>query len=266
MHSKMKGMMAGAVMFVLSLSFCSWVYSPAPADMEVPASGRSDTGKEAVIVIDAGHGGMDGGASAADGTLEKDLTLSIARELEKVISDYPAQVIMTRTSDDWLADNDDRPVRTKKREDLKRRREIIEGAGADIAVSIHLNSFPQDVSVCGAQVFYPAEHEGRTNVRNPERTSKNYAQSVQKALEINIPDDRSREVMAKDDILLFRDMDTDIILVECGFLSDPEEAKLLRTAEYQRLLAESIWQGINEILYLKKTPEFQIIYSTNTIE
>lgn len=261
---KTKVQVAAVLIFTLSLSFCSWVYVGLPENTEVSA-GTPVGSEEVAIVIDAGHGGLDGGAVSADGTLEKDLTLQIAEELEKVISAYPVQVIMTRTGDYWLADDDDRPVRTKKREDLKRRKEMIEESGADLAISIHLNSFPEDVSVYGAQVFYSSEHEARTNVRTPERTSKSYAQSVQKALETNISDGRTREVMTKDDILLFRNMDTDIILVECGFLSNEKEAQLLKTAEYQQLLAESIWQGVNEILYLKKTPELQIIYSTNTI-
>ena len=218
-----------------------------------------------VIVIDAGHGGIDGGASASDGTLEKDLTLAIAEALQKELSDYPVEVVMTRTDDGGLYVDDERPIRAKKREDLIKRKEIIETSGAEVAVSIHLNSFPQDASVCGAQVFYPSEHKGRTSVRQGGGASSDYAEKVQKALEINIPDGRTREVMTKGDILLFKDISVPVILVECGFISNDKEADLLKTAEYQQLLARSIWQGINEILCLEKTHKFQVIYSTNTM-
>ncbi len=216
-----------------------------------------------VIIIDAGHGGMDGGASSADGVVEKDLTLSIAKTLEEEISQYDVTVIMTRTSDAGLYTDDDRTIRQKKREDLLRRKEIIEGADPAIAISIHLNSFPQDVSVCGAQVFYPKCQENRTTVRNGEHTSKEFAEAVQKSLENTISDGKERTAMAKNDILMFEDISAKVILVECGFLSNPNESDLLQTTEYQQLLSKAIWDGINEILCLEKPEKIQIIDSAN---
>lgn len=273
--------MAAVIVFALSASAASWVLSGVnvwaaagmpdsaaggaagslPGPERLPADG-SVTGRP-VIVIDPGHGGMDGGAVDAAGTAEKDLTLAIAGALAEEMAGYPVDVIMTRDSDQALYTDDGRTVREKKREDLLRRREIIEEAGAELAVSIHLNSFPQDESVYGAQVFYPKDHKGRTDVPGGERTSAEYAEKVQKALEINIDDGRTREVMTKDDILLFKNINTNIILVECGFLSNPAEAEKLRTAEYQRLLARAIWQGINEILCLEKSTEVEVIDSKN---
>ena len=277
--------MAAVVVFALSTAAASWVFSGVnvwtaagmmgstsggtsggaagslPGNERLPAGG-SVTGRP-VIVIDPGHGGMDGGAVDAAGTAEKDLTLAIARALAEEMAEYPADVIMTRESDQALYTDDERTIREKKREDLLRRKEIIEEAGAELAVSIHLNSFPQDESVYGAQVFYPKSHKGRTNVSGEERTSADYAEKVQKALEINIDDGRTREVMTKDDILLFKNINTNIILVECGFLSNPAEAEKLRTAEYQHLLARAIWQGINEILCLEKTDDVEVIDSKN---
>lgn len=273
--------MAAVIVFALSASAASWVFSGVnvwaaagmpdsaaggaagslPGPERLPSDG-SVTGRP-VIVIDPGHGGMDGGAVDAAGTAEKDLTLAIAGALAEEMAGYPVDVIMTRDSDQALYTDDGRTVREKKREDLLRRREIIEEAGAALAVSIHLNSFPQDESVYGAQVFYPKGHKGRTDVPGGERTSAEYAEKVQKALEINIDDGRTREVMTKDDILLFKNINTNIILVECGFLSNPAEAEKLRTAEYQRLLARAIWQGINEILCLEKSAAVEVIDSKN---
>jgi len=266
--------------FAVSAVAVSWVYSGVSlqeavrawqedaggsrgsAEAGEPRPAGSVTGRP-VIVIDPGHGGMDGGAVAAAGTEEKDLTLAIAQALAEEMADYPVEVIMTRSDDRGLYTDDDRAIRQKKREDLLRRKEIIEGSGAELAISIHLNSFPQDVSVYGAQVFYPEIHDGRTDVQTGGRTSRAYAEKVQEALEINIDDGRRRTVMTKGDILLFENINTSIILVECGFLSNADEAEKLKTAEYQRLLAQSVWQGVNEILCLEKTQKLEIIDSAN---
>ena len=170
---------------------------------------------------------------------------------------------MTRDSDVGLYTDDGRTIREKKREDLLARKKIIEESKADIAISIHLNSFPQDVSVYGAQVFYPKEGNIQTNVQGCEQSSRNFAESVQKSLEFNIDDGRTREAMPKKDILIFEDIKAKIILVECGFLSNQKESDLLQTSEYQQKLSNAIWQGVNEILCLKMPRKIQIIDSTN---
>ena len=252
--------LTSAVLFIISCSFCSSVYM---WDGGVPAAASAGSTSRPVIVIDPGHGGMDGGAVSAGGAVEKDLNLAVALALAEEASAFPVDVVLTRTGDQGLYTDDDRPVRTKKREDLIRRRELIEEIRPVVAVSIHMNSFPQDESVYGAQVFYPKAHEGRTDVRTEGWDSESFAQSVRKSLETNISDGRERAVMTKDDILLFENIDTPVILVECGFLSNPEEAERLQTAEYQCLLAQAIWQGINEILCLEKERKLEIIYSAN---
>ena len=231
----------------------------------------------AVIVIDPGHGGMDGGASSADGVQEKDINLDISKRLQTILDinlaiskalaekakAWGAEVIMTRDSDTGLYTDDDRPIRQKKREDLLARKKIIEESGADIAVSIHLNSFPQDASVYGAQVFYPKDSTGRTDVQTDEQSSRDFAESVQKSLETNIDDGRTREAMVKNDIIIFEDIEAKIILVECGFLSNQKECGLLQTSEYQQQMSNAIWEGINEILCLEMTEKIQVIDSAN---
>lgn len=217
----------------------------------------------AVIVIDPGHGGMDGGASSVDGVQEKDINLAISKALAEKAKSWGAEVIMTRDSDGGLYTDDNRPIRQKKREDLLARKKIIEESGADIAVSIHLNSFPQDASVYGAQVFYPKDSVGRTDVQTGEQSSRDFAESVQKSLEINIDDGRTREAMSKNDIIIFEGTKAKIILVECGFLSNQKECSLLQTPEYQQQLSNAIWEGVNEILCLEKPKKIQVIDSAN---
>ena len=232
--------------FAASLAFMMMPLSPVMADAD-------DT---TVLVIDAGHGGFDGGAEAADGTQEKNINLEIAKKLADLAAGYEVEVIMTREDDYGLYDEESS---TKKQDDLTRRLEIIEESGADLAVSIHLNSFKQDAGVYGAQVFYASDEQGRTDVFS----GKELAENVQKSLEMNISDGRERTAMKKNDVLLMKDPPCPFILVECGFLSNPNEAELLKTAEYQAVLAEAVWQGINEKLCLPERKKLAVIDSTN---
>lgn len=252
--------------FMASCGICCWFFSGLNIFefglVDRLTAATADEGR-AVIVIDPGHGGMDGGASSPDGIQEKDINLAIAMELADEAKVWGAEVIMTRDSDRGLYTDDGRTIRQKKREDLLARKKIIEESGADIAVSIHLNSFPQDASVYGAQVFYPKSPKLRTDVQDEEQSSRSFAESVQKSLEINIEDGRSREAMGKNDILLFENTEAKIILVECGFLSNPKECRLLKTPEYQQKLSKAIWEGINEILCLEMHEKIQVIDSTN---
>ena len=111
-----------------------------------------------VILIDPGHGGMDGGAEAADGTMEKDINLSISLLLQKQLKKQGMRVIMTRSDDRGLYESSgDASIRTMKTEDMKKRKNIIDETGPDLCVSIHMNSFTEDTAVHGAQVFYPSE-------------------------------------------------------------------------------------------------------------
>jgi N-acetylmuramoyl-L-alanine amidase len=223
-----------------------------------------------VLVIDAGHGGFDGGAQAADGTQEKEINLAIAQALRERAEAYPVEVIMTRENDTDLSSGAG-TISEKKSEDLLKRKEIMKGAEATLAVSIHLNSYPADSGVYGAQVFYPAQDVTGTEEGEKEQgeeqgeksSSRSYAEAVQQALEAEISDGRERMVMEKNDILLFRMPVCPIILVECGFLSNGAEAERLKTAEYQEQIAQAIWQGVNEILCLPEKEKLPVIDSAN---
>ena len=219
--------------------------------------------KKAVIVIDPGHGGMDGGASSADGTLEKDINLAIAKKLKEQAEQYPVKVLMTRETDAGLYSESGDTIRSKKRADLLNRKKILEEECVTIGISIHLNSFPQDEKVYGAQVFYPKGSEKKTHVQTGQNLSRTLAESIQKSIETNIEDGRTREAMTKNDILLFQNTQANLVLVECGFLSNRQECEKLKTTEYQELLAKSIWEGINENLCLKKIQKTDVLDSAN---
>lgn len=249
------------VVFIFSLILTLGVmyFDPIEAVKQATKSEETNT----VIVIDPGHGGIDGGASSKSGIMEKDINLKIGKYLAEQMKDYPVTVIMTRNEDKGLYTDDGKTIRQKKREDLLRRKEIMEESNVTLGVSIHLNSFPQDARVYGAQIFYPKSVMEKTDVFQNTNRSKIIAESVQKALEINIQDGRERSAAAKGDILMFKNTNATMILAECGFLSNPDEERALQNAEYQQKIAESIWQGINEILCLKKETDVNIIDSAN---
>lgn len=252
------------LVFFISAGLGTWYlsgYSVVQLVGGIRAAAEKD--KLPVLVIDPGHGGMDGGASAADGTLEKDINLAIAKKLKKQAEQYPIKVIMTREADEGLYSGSGDTIRRKKREDLLNRKRIMEEENVTLGVSIHLNSFPQDEKVFGAQVFYPKGSEEQTHVQTGKNISRTLAESIQKSMETNINDGRTRSAMTKNDILLFQNTHANLVLVECGFLSNRQECEKLKIAEYQDLLAKSIWEGINENLCLKKIQKTDVLDSAN---
>jgi len=178
-----------------------------------------------VIVIDAGHGGFDPGAVSNSGTREDKINLIIARKLKKYLENQGARVIMTRQTDEALG-------RTK-REDMQRRVEIIRNGNADIVVSIHLNKFQQS-KYYGAQTFYMSGSE----------EGKRLAQCIQTQLIKVLNRGNTRQIKAVSDLLILKAGQAPSVVVECGFLSNPQEERLLKTDEYQEQVAWAIYCGI----------------------
>ena len=190
-------------------------------------------GKAAVtVVIDPGHGGVDGGAEADDGTPEKNINLNIALKLKQLAENGGWNVIMTREEDTGLYSEQNSTIRSKKTEDLKKRKEIFDSSAADAAVSIHLNSYTADRSVRGAQVFYADGSE----------ESKMLAECIQNQMK------NRRRAMAKSDVLILQQAKVPTVIAECGFLSNYEESRKLRTDEYQNKLAKNIYSGIKNYI------------------
>lgn len=186
------------------------------------------------IVIDPGHGGYDPGKVGVDGTLEKDLNLSIALLLKKYLEDNNYKVIMTRTDDTALCSPD---VSHKKTNDLNNRIKIIDSSQPFFTISIHQNSFP-DSSVHGAQVFYYGTSSGST--------SKEFAEVIQSNLVNTLDPNNHRIAKANTDYYLLRNTTSPIIIVECGFISCPSESAQLKSPDYQDKVAKSIYLGIKE--------------------
>lgn len=181
------------------------------------------------VVVDAGHGGSDPGKVGINQALEKDVNLQIAEKLKAFLEAEDIRVVMTRETDGGLYDEN---VSNKKVQDMKHRIAIIEEADPVLVVSIHQNSYQQE-SVKGAQVFYYAASE----------RSRMLASMIQKEFQVLQPDNRRLE-KGNDSYYLLKKTAKPIVIAECGFLSNAEEAEKLVTQEYQERVAWRIHMGI----------------------
>lgn len=186
------------------------------------------------VVIDAGHGGNDPGKIGINNAKEKEVNLLIAEKLKKYLEANDVRVVMTRERDEGLYDEG---ASNKKVQDMKKRLQIIEEAAPQITVSIHQNSYPEEY-VHGAQVFfYSGSREGQE-----------LAECVQRQLVDKVDPENRRQIKANDSYYLLKKTSVPIVIVECGFLSNSEEAKKLCSDEYQEELAWAIHMGILQYL------------------
>lgn len=198
------------------------------------------------VVLDPGHGGIDGGAESAEGIAEKDINLCIALELKSLLEKEGVKVIMTRDEDVGLYnDEGNAAIRTLKTQDMHKRKEIIDGADADLAVSIHLNSFSQDATVRGAQVFYPGQGDAVLISK-----SKIAAELMQEDFNSTLNDEKKRVALQKDDVFILRNITCPLVIAECGFLSNRDEATMLCNHAYQGNIAKTLKVSICR--YLEK--------------
>ena len=180
------------------------------------------------IIIDAGHGGKDGGAVGSTGVSESYLNLQYAKELQTLCEDAGFKVIMTRSDMNGLYS----PLASnKKRSEMEKREKIINSADGKLVVSIHMNSYPLS-SLYGAQVFYKKDNE----------SGKNFAQSVQSNLKKESLNTRGEASVG--DYYVLNCTDKPAILVECGFLSNVEEELKLCSDEYRKNFCESLFRGV----------------------
>ena len=181
------------------------------------------------IVIDAGHGGHDGGAvGRTTEVTESYLNLQFALKLKSICEEYGFNVVLTRKDMNGLYSAF---ATNKKRSEMEKRMEIIEDANPDLVVSIHMNSF-SNTSARGAQVFYAETH--------PEY--EEFAQKVQDALNAKI--DNAKKTAKSSDFYVINTTSIPSILVECGFLSNPEEEALLVSEKYQKDFCYVLFYGI----------------------
>jgi len=187
-----------------------------------------------VVVIDAGHGGPDPGKPGKYGKDEDELNLEIAQKLRELIEESGGIVVMTR-EDDTLSDS-------SLSKDLKNRVVKANEVIADVLISIHLNSFSQS-KYKGAQVFY----------QNNSEKGKLLAELIQQELRNTLDPDNDRMAKSSNSYYLLRNAKMPAVIVECGFMSNPEEEKLLNDENYQYKIAWAIYKGL--IHYFQKVSE-----------
>ena len=222
---KRRNILIGLLAVALTVGLCFAVSATATSAYSVPKMGKT-------IIIDAGHGGADGGVVGVTTSVkESDINLSIARSLKHFLKTKGYDVVMTRTTTDGLYGM---TTKNKKLKDMQERKKIIEDTKADLVVSVHCNSYPRHDQV-GAQVFYaPGSEDG-----------KKKAESMQNILKATLGTERNA---MSGDYFILQCSSTPSLLVECGFLTTPSEEKKLVSASYQEKVAYAIFTGIHTIL------------------
>ena len=195
-----------------------------------------------VIVIDAGHGGEDGGTQSEKGDLEKDINLSIAKKVEKILSRYGFETVMVRNSDKMIYDEGLQTTRSKKTSDLHNRMDIMKKYPDGIFLSIHQNHFSQS-KYSGAQVFYCKS----------QKNSALLAECIQKSIVGSLQKENTRQIKpCTSDIYLIYNAVSTAVMVECGFLSNAAEAARLTDNAYQYEMALAISKGTVNFLQQKE--------------
>lgn len=219
-----KGLQIIMAILMIAAIYCTFKYRVLPSN--------TDAEFTRTIVIDPGHGGEDPGKVGINEALEKDINLKISFLLKEMLEKEGYKIILTRENDDGLYSDTDG---NKKVADMKKRCQIIEDSGAQIVVSIHQNSFSQE-SVCGAQVFY---YKHSTQGRK-------LAEKIQASIKENVAPDNNRTVKDNASYYMLLHTPCPTVIVECGFLSNYNEAELLVSEEYQEKIAKAICTGIND--------------------
>ena len=199
--------------------------------VSLPVSGKT-------IVIDAGHGKPDEGAESSNGTTEAETNLKIALKLQNLLEQSGSSVILTRSDENAIYDIDAKTLKQKKISDIRNRVKIGNESSADIFVSIHLNKIPQQ-QYDGWQTFYKDGNE----------QGKKLAEKIQNNLNDAIQKENKRVAKTIDNVYIIKHVEIPTTIVECGFLSNPEEEKLLLEDEYQNKLAWGIYNGIIDYFY-----------------
>lgn len=187
-----------------------------------------------IVILDAGHGGFDGGAVAGDGTVEKDINLNLTLNVSEMLAFSGYDVILTRNSDTGTEEDPTATISKRKVSDLKNRLSLINKYENAIFVSLHLNKFTTSTAN-GAQVFYS---------KNNEKSSA-LGQTIQNSIVEKLQPDNQRVIKqgTKSTYLLYN-AKIPAVIVECGFLSNKAELKKLKDEKYQREMSYAIFCGI----------------------
>ena len=185
---------------------------------------KTSENKKIKVIIDAGHGGNDGGKKGVNGAVESEINLQIAKLLSEKLKEQGIDVLMTRETEEGMAEGN--------AADLRARAEMMNKEQPDLVVSIHQNSYT-DAEVKGAQVFYHEESE----------EGEKAALIMQEAL-TSLDENNTRQAKPNNSYYLLKKTESPVIIVECGFLSNPTEAEKLVDPEYQEKVVEAVFVGI----------------------
>lgn len=195
------------------------------------------------VIIDAGHGGFDGGTSSADGIIEKDVNLNISLYLCEYLNFFGFNTVLTRNKDESLESDGLNTIREKKTSDIHNRMDLMEKTDNALFVSIHQNHYSVK-KYRGLQVFYSP---------NFSEESSKLAQSIQDTVtELLQPDNERQIKKCGTSVYLMYNAVKPAVLVECGFLSNYNESQLLKTEEYQKKIAFCVALGIRDYVYEKE--------------
>lgn len=217
--------------FVFMFSTYKNSFSDTVETVSLPVSGKT-------VVIDAGHGVPDEGAESSNGTTEAETNLKIALKLQNLLEQSGCTVILTRSDENAIYDIDSKTLKQKKISDIHNRVKIGNESSADIFVSIHLNKISQQ-QYDGWQTFY----------KEGSQEGQKLAVSIQNNLNDAIQKENNRVSKTIDNVYIINHVEIPITIVECGFLSNPEEEKNLLDDEYQNRLAWGIYNGIIDYFY-----------------
>lgn len=208
----------------------------------LPVSLTSLDDEKPVIVIDAGHGGIDGGCTSAEGVPEKGINLNILLTLRDMLEVNGYEVRVTRDTDRSIHDEGIEGIANQKSSDMDNRLAIFNESSNAVCISIHQNQFT-DPKYSGAQMFYSGSN----------KSSEALAQALQGRFRELLQPDNSREIkLCGKELFLCYYSENPTVMVECGFLSNPDEAAMLNTEEYQSKVAFTIFSGINDFVNRKK--------------
>ena len=226
----------GIISTILLISLFVFVFQVASSKQTVQTVSLPVSNK--VIVLDAGHGKPDEGAQSSNGTTEAETYLKITLKVQSLLGQSGATVVLTRSDENAIYDLDKTTLRQKKISDIHNRVKIGNESSADIFVSIHLNKISQQ-QYYGWQCFYKQNDEKSTAL----------AKSLQENLNDSIQKENKRVSMKLDNVYIIKHVEIPISIVECGFLSNPEEETQLLSDDYQNRLAWGIYNGIMDYFY-----------------
>lgn len=233
----MKKLLFSSVCILISLLL--FIFSFFKPVALLTSNDNSVSSKIPCIIIDAGHGGFDGGASAADGFPEKHINLNIALYLSEYLTAFGYETLLTRTKDESLEESGLTTIRKRKTSDLHNRMKIMEETDNAIFISIHQNHFSQE-KYSGMQVFYSPSFSDESSI---------LAESIQKCTAEKLQPENTRKIKeCTSSVFLIYKAVKPAVLVECGFLSNNKESELLKTENYQKKIALCIAMGIQNYL------------------